>query len=95
MSATAALGPRGATIVNPDEGTGSTSGILVVVRNPDGNRDCAVDSLDLNALARAWNEVRGEGRFATESDLDGDDYVGPDDLAILVKFLGRLLWGCP
>lgn len=91
----AALGPRVATVANPDQGIGSTSHLLQVVKTPDGNGDCAVDILDLNALARAWNEVLGESRFLPGSDLDGDDFVGPDDLTILVRFLGLRPWGCP
>ena len=91
----AALGPRAATIANPDRGIGSASDLLRIVKSPDSNRDCAVDILDLNALARAWNEASGEGRYVSEVDLDGDDYVGPEDLTIFVKFLGRVPWGCP
>jgi hypothetical protein len=91
----AVLGPRVATVANPDQGIGSTSHLLQVVKTPDGNGDCAVDILDLNALARAWNEVLGEGRFLHGSDLDKDDFVGPDDLTILVRFLGLKPWGCP
>lgn len=91
----AVLGPRVATVVNPDQGIGSSSHLTQVVKSPDGNGDCAVDILDLNALARAWNQAQGENRFLPESDLDGDDFVGPDDLAIFVRFLGFRLWGCP
>jgi hypothetical protein len=95
VDAKAALGPRVATVVNPDQGTASASDLVQVVKSPDGNADCAVDVLDLNALARAWNEALGESRYVAEADLDGDDFVGPDDLTILVKFLGRSLLGCP
>lgn len=91
----AALGPRTVTVVNPDRGTGSATDVVRVVKTPDGNRDCVVDILDLNALARAWNEERGESRYAPDSDLDGDDYVGPNDLTIFVRFLGRAPWTCP
>lgn len=91
----AALGPRVATVANPDQGIGSTSHLLQVVKTPDGNGDCAVDILDLNTLARAWNVILGESRFQPGADLDGDDFVGPDDLTILVRFLGLKPWGCP
>ncbi len=95
VSATASLGPRLVTATNPDGGIGSTSDALQIVKSPDFNGDCAVDILDLNSLARAWNERAGEANFHPGADQDGDDFVGPDDLTIFVKFLGRPLEGCP
>ena len=54
-----------------------------------------VDVADLNALARAWNEETGEARYAPAVDLDGDDYVGPEDLTIFVNYFGREFSSCP
>lgn len=95
VGATAPFGYRVAIVTNPDGAIGSRSNSLRVVNAPDINNDCLVDILDLNALARAWNQDAGDARYAPESDLDGDRYVGPEDLAIFVKFLGKTLAGCP
>jgi hypothetical protein len=94
VSPTASLGPRLVTATNPDGGIGSNSSALEIVKSPDFNRDCAVDILDLNTLARAWNERAGEANFIPEADEDGDGFVGPDDLTIFVTFLGRPMQGC-
>lgn len=91
----AALGSRTVTVTNPDQGVGSRSNALNVVRNPDINADCVVDVLDLNALARAWNEAGDESGFISEADFDGDGYIGPDDLTIFVQYFGRIFPGCP
>ena len=90
----ALLGPHTVTVINPDQGTGGRTDSLHVIRTPDTNVDCAVDIVDLNALARAWNEAAGEGRYIEEADLDGDEYIGPNDLTIFVKFMGRQFYGC-
>lgn len=95
IPANAAAGPRTVTVANPDLGVGSSTGLLTVVKSPDANGNCAVDILDLNTLARAWNEQAGEARFAPLVDFDGDDYVGPDDLTIFVTYYGREFQGCP
>jgi len=90
----ATLGSRTVTVTNPDQGTGGRSDTLSVVRNPDINTDCIVDVLDLNVLARAWNETGDEARFVPEADIDGDGYIGPDDLTIFVQYFGRTFPGC-
>jgi hypothetical protein len=95
VSGTAVPGPRVATVTNPDLGATGVSGLIAIVRNPDTNADCTVDVLDLNALARAWNLSAGEPGFLASTDLDGDQYVGPEDLTIFVRFLGKPLSGCP
>jgi len=95
VSPSASLGPRLVTATNPDGGVGSNSNALEIVKSPDFNQDCAVDILDLNTLARAWNERAGEANFRPEADEDGDDFVGPGDLTIFVTFLGRPMEGCP
>ena len=92
---TAVLGSRTITVTNPDQGVGSRSDAMTVVRNPDINADCTVDVLDLNAMARAWNETGDEALFITAADLDGDGYIGPDDLAVFVQYFGRTFPGCP
>jgi hypothetical protein len=95
IPADAAAGPRTVTVSNPDLGIGSGAGLLTVVKSPDADGDCAVDIVDLNTLARSWNQATGEGRFAPAVDLDGDGYVGPDDLTIFVTYYGRKPSGCP
>jgi hypothetical protein len=94
VSPSASLGPRLVTATNPDGGIGSNSNALEIVKSPDFNRDCAVDILDLNTLARAWNERAGEANFSPEADEDGDGFVGPNDLTIFVTFLGQPMQGC-
>ncbi|HYV18464.1 MAG TPA: fibronectin type III domain-containing protein [Verrucomicrobiae bacterium] len=95
IAASAAAGPRTVTVSNPDLGIGSGAGLLTVVKSPDANGDCAIDIVDLNTLARSWNLETGEARFAPAVDLDGDGYVGPDDLTIFVTYYGRVFSGCP
>jgi hypothetical protein len=95
VSVLATPGPRTATLINPDLGTSSTADALEVVKTPDTNADCSIDVLDLNALARAWNLSTGESGFILAADLDGDGYIGPEDLTIFVKFLGKPVTGCP
>lgn len=95
IPADSAAGPRTVTVSNPDLGIGSGAGLLTVVKSPDANGDCAIDIVDLNTLARSWNLETGEARFAPAIDLDGDGYVGPDDLTIFVTYYGREFSGCP
>ncbi|HET8946607.1 MAG TPA: fibronectin type III domain-containing protein [Candidatus Polarisedimenticolia bacterium] len=95
IPANAVAGPRTVTVSNPDLGVGSGSGLIAVVKSPDANGDCAIDIVDLNTLARSWNLLAGEAHFAPPVDLDGDGYVGPDDLTILVTYYGREFSGCP
>jgi hypothetical protein len=93
--AQAPTGPRTVTVANPDGGIGSRSDAVTVVKSPDINGDCHVDVIDLNALARAWNEEGGESRYTAAADFDGDGYVGPEDLAIFVQYYLRVFPGCP
>jgi hypothetical protein len=95
VAPSAALGGRTVTVTNPDQGTGSRTDALSVVKIPDINADCAVDVLDLNALARGWNESGEEARYIPEADFDGDSYIGPDDLTVFVQYFGRTFPGCP
>jgi hypothetical protein len=95
IPANAAAGPRTVTVSNPDLGIGSGTDLLTIVKSPDANGDCAIDIVDLNTLARAWNEQSGEAHFTPAVDLDGDGYVGPDDLTIFVTYYGREFTGCP
>lgn len=95
VATTASLGSRTVTVTNPDRGVGSRSDTLSIVRNPDINADCSVDALDLNSLARAWNETGDEARYIPEADFDGDGYIGPDDLTVFVQYFGRTFPGCP
>jgi uncharacterized repeat protein (TIGR01451 family) len=89
------LGPVTITVTNPDNGLGTLDRALTVVKTADMNRDCNVDGTDLNILARAWSTVSTDSNFAPEADLDGDDFVGPDDLAIFAIYFGRTLANCP
>ena len=91
----AALGTRTLTVTNPDLGAGSLSNALVVVNPPDINANCLVDGSDLNGIARAWNSMRDETWFIPAADLDGDDFVGPNDLAIFVVYFGKPPATCP
>ena len=95
IAADARTGPRSVTVSNPDLGIGTGTDLLSVVKTPDADADCMVDSVDLNALARAWNETRGDARYSSQVDLDGDDYVGPEDLTIFAKYFGHEFAGCP
>lgn len=88
-------GPRSVTVLNPDLGVGTSSEMITIVKSPDANDDCQVDIVDLNSLARAWNEESGEARYTPDLDLDGDEYVGPEDLTIFVSYFGRQFPGCP
>jgi hypothetical protein len=88
-------GRRTLTLINPDLATTSASDAVTFVKTPDTNRDCSVDIVDLNGIARAWNSKSNETDYFAAGDLDGDSYVGPEDLTIFVKFLGRHLPGCP
>lgn len=95
IPAFAAPGPRTVSVSNPDLGKGSGAGLLAVVKSPDANADCQVDVVDLNTLARSWNELMGDARYAALVDLDGDDYVGPEDLTIFVTYYGTKFEACP
>lgn len=95
ISAGAPAGPRTVTVSNPDLGMGSGSDLFSIVKSPDTDGDCSVSIVDLNALARAWNVQAGESRFVPSVDLDGDDYIGPEDLTIFVTYYGRQFPGCP
>ncbi|MBI4168788.1 MAG: DUF11 domain-containing protein [Acidobacteria bacterium] len=95
VQGTAGLGPRTVTVTNPDGLSGSKPAALAVVKTPDISRDCRIDGADLNLLARAWNTALSEPAFRAEADLDGDDFVGPLDLAILAEYFGQSLAVCP
>jgi uncharacterized repeat protein (TIGR01451 family) len=89
----AALGPRSVAVTNPDGLTGGRPAAIRVVKTPDINRDCRVDGADLNILARAWGAAASEPAYSSGADLDGDGFVGPLDLVILVEYFGLTL--CP
>jgi uncharacterized repeat protein (TIGR01451 family) len=91
----ATLGARTLTLTNPDGRAGSLPGALEIVKKPDGNNDCKIDGVDLNQIARSWNSASGEAAYAATVDLDGDGYVGPDDLTVFVKYFAEKPYGCP
>jgi uncharacterized repeat protein (TIGR01451 family) len=95
VSSKAALGTHTLTVKNPDLSTGSSPGPLAVVKDPDFDGNCVVEGNDLNILARAWNTMSTDPGFLPEADLDGDGYVGPDDLVVLSLYFGRKLAICP
>ena len=95
VSGAAALGPRTLTLTNPDGMAGSLPNALQVVKNPDSDGDCRIDGIDLNRMARAWNTTTGDADYNAAVDLDGDGYVGPDDLAIFIKYFAEKPSGCP
>jgi uncharacterized repeat protein (TIGR01451 family) len=91
----AGLGPRTVTLTNPDNKMGSLADALLVVKKSDVNADCRADGIDLNALARSWNDATSDAGYNAAVDYDGDGYVGPDDLAIFVMQFGYTTPGCP
>jgi len=95
VSGSATLGTRILTLTNPDGRAGSLPDAIQVVKSPDTNGDCRIDGRDLNLIARAWNSTSAEPDYNALVDLDGDDYVGPDDLAIFIKYFALMLPGCP
>ena len=91
----AALGPRTVTLTNPDNKMGSLADALRVVKKSDVNSDCRTDGIDLNSLARSWNNDQSETGYNLMVDYDGDNYVGPDDLAVFIEQFGLHQPGCP
>ena len=95
VSGSAILGPRLLRVTNPDGGMASRASALTVVKTADINRDCKIDLLDLNLLARAWNTLSSESGYISGTDLDGDGDVGGLDLDVFVRYLGQRLAVCP
>jgi uncharacterized repeat protein (TIGR01451 family) len=95
IAPTAALGPRTATVTNTDGRAGSLADAIEIVKTPDSDGDCRIDGIDLNRMARAWNSTSGEPDYDANIDLDGDNYVGPEDLAIFIKYFAHTPPGCP
>jgi hypothetical protein len=95
LSGGASLGLRNLTLTNPDGRAGSLPSAFLVVKKSDTNSDCAIDGIDLNDLARAWNTTSGEPAYDAGADLDGDGYVGPDDLSVFIMFFAGRPYGCP
>jgi uncharacterized repeat protein (TIGR01451 family) len=95
ISPTAGLGARTLTLTNPDGRAGSLPGAIQIVKSPDANRDCRIDGMDLNMIAQAWNSASGEPNYDAAVDLDGDGFVGPDDLTTFTRYFGLMPGGCP
>jgi uncharacterized repeat protein (TIGR01451 family) len=95
ISSGASLGPRTVSLTNPDGHMGSLPNALVVVKKSDVNSDCKTDGIDLNALARSWNDAVSDPGYNSAVDFDGDGYVGPEDLTVFVTQFGKSQPGCP
>jgi uncharacterized repeat protein (TIGR01451 family) len=95
IGSSAALGPRTLTVTNTDGRAGSLADAIAIVKTPDGDGDCRIDGVDLNRMARAWNSAAGEPEYDASVDLDGDSYVGPEDLTIFIKYFAHTPPGCP
>jgi uncharacterized repeat protein (TIGR01451 family) len=95
IAPTAALGPRTVTVTNTDGRAGSLADAIEIVKTPDSDGDCKIDGVDLNRMARAWNSAAGEADYDASVDLDGDNYVGPQDLTIFIKYFAHTPPGCP
>jgi hypothetical protein len=95
IAPTAALGPRTLTVTNTDGRAGSLADAIEIVKTPDSDGDCKIDGVDLNRMARAWNSTSGEPDYDASVDLDGDNYVGPQDLTIFIKYFAHTPPGCP
>jgi uncharacterized repeat protein (TIGR01451 family) len=95
IAPTATLGPRTLTVTNTDGRAGSLADAIEIVKTPDSDGDCKIDGVDLNRMARAWNSAGGEPQYDASVDLDGDGYVGPQDLTIFIKYFAHTPPGCP
>ena len=91
----ATLGPRTVSVTNPNGHMGSLPNALRVVKKSDVNNDCRSDGIDLNALARSWNDASSDPGYNPTVDYDGDGYVGPEDLTVFVVQFGKQQPGCP
>jgi uncharacterized repeat protein (TIGR01451 family) len=95
VAANASLGGRTVSVTNPDGRVASRISGLIVIKTTDANRDCNIDSLDLNLIARAYGASTGSANYDAAADLDGDGTVDGDDLAGWVTYFGQALQVCP
>lgn len=95
VAASASLGGRTVTVTNPDGRAASLVSGLEVIKTTDINRDCRIDSLDLNLIAQAYNASSGSGSYVAAADLDGNGTVDGFDLANWVAYFGQTLQVCP
>jgi len=67
--------------------------IVTVVDNDfwakgDVNRDGVIDTYDLDKIKPLFGKSRGEPEFDPDCDLNGDGYIGIDDISIVASNLG-------
>ena len=56
--------------------------------------NCVADGSDLNALARAWATTSTDQAYSALVDLNGDNIVDGEDLALFEEYFGGQLPGC-
>jgi len=95
VGGTAALGLRTVTVTNPDGQSAGRTQALQVVRTPDMNGDCLVNSIDLNILAIAYGSTSGNAKYNAAADLNGDAIIDGRDLTILYEYMGLRMTACP
>jgi uncharacterized repeat protein (TIGR01451 family) len=95
VAANATLGGRTVTVTNPGGGTANYVAGLEVIKTTDVNRDCRIDSYDLNLIAHAYGSAAGDANYDAAADLNGDGVVDGDDIARWVAYFGQSLQVCP
>jgi hypothetical protein len=61
-------------------------------RMGDLNRDGKIDDADGKILLDAFNSKPGDANWNSLADLDGDGWVGPNDILILGDNYGKDIW---
>lgn len=61
-------------------------------RMGDLNRDGKIDDADVKILLNALNSRPGDSNWNPLADLDGDEWVGPNDIVVLGNNYGLDIW---